>query len=175
MPDEATATVEPQAPEPVEVETTDTDWQAEAEKWKALARKHETRSKENSAAAKQLEEQRQAAMTEHEKALAEAEKRGRQSALEQASHRIAAADIRAALSGVVNDPDSIIEDLNLTRYITDDGDVDAAKVKTLRDKYAALAPRPPSADLKQGVRRPVAEQDSNAWFNNLVQQSRKTR
>lgn len=175
MPDEAAATVEPQAAEPAEVETPEVDWHAEAEKWKALARKHEARSKENSAAAKQLEEQRQAAMTEHEKALAEAEKRGRQSALEQAAHRIAAADIRAALSGVVNDPDSIIEDLNLARYITDDGDVDAAKVKSLREKYAALAPKPPSADLKQGVRQPVVEQDSNAWFQNLVQQSRKSR
>lgn len=149
------------------------DWQAEAEKWKALARKHEARAKENSAAASELESLRQSAMTDQEKAVAEAEQRGRQAARVELARNLAAAEVKAALTGVVADPAQIVEDLNLERYVTDDGGVDAEKVAALRAKYEALAPKP-TTDLKQGVRQaPTPAQDGNAWFNQLVAEARK--
>ena len=45
-----------------------TDWQAETAKWKAMARKHEGEAKANKAAAKELEEIREAQKTAEQKA-----------------------------------------------------------------------------------------------------------
>lgn len=57
--------------------TTDTgdgkDWQQEAEKWKALARKHEGASKANADKAKQFDELTEAQKTELQKAIDKAE------------------------------------------------------------------------------------------------------
>lgn len=56
--------------EAAEVET---DWKAEAEKWKALSRDWEKKSKANKSAADELEQLKQEQMTEQEKANARAE------------------------------------------------------------------------------------------------------
>lgn len=87
---------------------------------------------------KELEDIRRSQMSDTEKAVAEAEARGRTSALTEVGSRIAAAEIRAALTGVVADPASIIEDLNLARYVTESGEVDGKAVAALRDKYVAI-------------------------------------
>lgn len=113
-------------PKPSEEDSTD---------WKAMARKHERESK---AKEKELEKLREQSKSDQEKAIDAAKSEGRTSALVEAGTKIAAAEIKAALSGVVPDPKAIVEDLNLAKYVTDDGDVDEAAVKTLREKYAAL-------------------------------------
>lgn len=63
-----------------------------------------------------------------------------------AMQRVARAEVKAALTGLVDDPDSIIEDLNLTRFVDDDGEVNEAALAALRTKYSAFtgrrAPRP---------------------------------
>jgi hypothetical protein len=60
--------------------------------------------------------------------------------------RIARAEVKAALAGLVDDPDAIAEDLNLSRFVTDAGDVDEQAIAALKTKYAAFsgrrAPRP---------------------------------
>lgn len=151
------------ATEPAEV-----DWQAKAQHWQEMARKNEARAKENADAAKQLEELRQASLSETERAVADAEKRGRQAALGEYGTRLAAAEIRAALSGIVSDPAALIDDLNLAKFVTPDGDVDTKAVTALADKYAALAPKPVT-DLKQGT-RPSADPvfDPNAWLRSAA-------
>lgn len=111
---------------------------AELEKWKHQARENEKRAKANAQAAKELEEFRKAQMTETEKAIAEAAARTRSEVVAELSSKIVAADIRAALTGVVPDPAAIIEDLNLAKYVTESGDVDAKAVAALREKYLAL-------------------------------------
>jgi len=154
-------------------EVEDKDWQAETEKWKALARKHESRAKENSAAAAELEALRQSSLTDQEKAVAEAEQRGRQAARVELARSLAAAKVEAALTGLVPDPAAIVEDINLDRYVTKDGDVDPDAIAAIRAKYEALIPRP-TTDLKQGARlAPTPAQDGNAWFNQLVADARK--
>ncbi len=109
--------------------TAEPDWKAEAEKWKREARKHEDRAKGNSAAAERLQAAAKAA-----------EDRAQAAVL-----RIASAEVRAALTGIVPDPAAVAEDLNLAKFLTADGEVDADKVAALRAKYAALAPAGPRA------------------------------
>lgn len=103
--------------------------------WKAMARKHEREAKAN---AKELEKLREQSKTDQEKAIDAAKTEGRTAALVEAGTKVAAAEIKAALSGVVPDPKAIVEDLNLSKYVTDDGEVDEDAVKALREKYAAL-------------------------------------
>lgn len=91
-----------------------------------------------------------------EAARAEADKAARSEMSREFGRRIAGAEIKAALAGVVPDPEAIVEDLNLDRYLTDDGEVDAAEVAKLREKYAALAqPGRPRGDADQGPRGAV--------------------
>lgn len=134
-------------------DTDDVDWKAEAEKYKALHRKQEERAKVNAKAAKELERLKADQMSETEKAVAEAEQRGRQSALTEAGERLAAAEIKAALATIVEDPARIVEDLNLRKYLTDEGEVDAEAVATLRKKYEDIAkPGRPSGSADGGSR-----------------------
>jgi ribosomal protein S18 len=149
--DDATVT------EPVENDTTtdattteQPDAAAEAAKWKSLARKHEAQAKANADAAKRLAEIEAANQTEVEKAVKEAEQRGASAARADFGQRLAAAEIKAALTGVVPDPAAIVEDLNLAKYVTDTGDVDQEAVTALRTKYQSLAAKPPAPTLHQG-------------------------
>lgn len=58
-----------------------------------------------------------------------------------AVQRIAKSEVKAALAGLVDDPDSIIEDLNLNRFVDADGEIDTAALTALKSKYAAFAGR----------------------------------
>lgn len=126
--------------EPREKPAPEVDWKAEARKW-------EQRAKDNK---KALDEARP--VLDQWKALEEASKTELQRAQEAAQtaeeraratlQRVAAAEVKAALTGVVPDPAALLEDLNIARFVTPEGDVNAEAIGTLRDKYAALAPAP---------------------------------
>lgn len=113
-----------------------TDWKAEARKW-------EQRAKDNTSAARELATIKAAQQTAEERAQAAATAAEQRAAA--AVQRVASAEIRAALTGVVPDPGAVVEDLNLARFIGDDGEVKADAVTALRTKYAALAPAGPRA------------------------------
>lgn len=117
--------------------------------WKAMARKHEREAKKTAA---ELERVRKANQSEHEKALDEAKNEGRRSALTEAGQRLAAAEIRAALTGVVPDPKAIVEDLNLLKYVTEDGEVDEDAVKVLREKFASLGGKKKTSSFDGGAK-----------------------
>lgn len=117
----AEPTPEPAAqPEPEDT----TDWKAEARKW-------ETRAKDNNAARLELEKAQRASMTEAEKAVAEAEERGRTSARTEYGQRLVKSDFTAAAarrnSGY--DATAILDDLNLARYIGEDGEPDQKAIE----------------------------------------------
>lgn len=118
----------------VTTEDEDEDQQDDID-WKAMARKHEREAKRSAA---ELDKVRKANQSEQEKAIDAAKNEGRTSALVEAGTKVAAAEIKAALTGIVPDPKVIVEDLNLAKYVTEDGDVDEEAVKSLREKYAAL-------------------------------------
>jgi hypothetical protein len=136
---------------------TPVDHAAEAEKWKTLARKHEERAKANQNAAKELESLRQSQMTEQERAVAEAKALARTETLKEIGAHLVIAEFRAQSAGRLT-PEQVaelVEDLDMTKYLTESGEVDAERVTK---KVAALAPQPtePTAptwpDLGQGAR-----------------------
>jgi hypothetical protein len=148
-----------ETPPPSEPAPVDTDWQAEANKWKAAARKHEDRAKANFQAAKELETLKESQLSDTDKAVKEAEARGQAAAIAQFGQKIAAAELKAALAGLIPDPAGVIEDLNLAKFVTDTGDVDVEAVAALREKYALLAPakNAPAPNLHQGRQGPPVQ------------------
>lgn len=116
----------------------DIDWKAKAREWEKRAKTNQAEAKKNADAARRL------AAIEDEKKTADekAQERERKAAEREqaASERVAKADIRAALTGIVDDPDSIIEDLKISRFLTDDGEVDDDAIASLKAKYEALRP-----------------------------------
>jgi hypothetical protein len=140
--DDSTPTDTPTPPE-----TGAPDPAAELEKWKHLARENEKRAKANEKARSELEKLQRAQMNDSEKALAEAETRGRQAAITEFGTRLAAAEIKAALGPIVTDPKKvaeIIDDLNLAKYVTDSGEVDAKAVEAIADRWGSLIPKAPT-------------------------------
>lgn len=119
-------------------------------KWKSLARKHESEAKKLRAEADKL---RASSQTDAEKAVETAKAEGRQAAQLEFGQRLAGAEIKAALTGVVPNPAEIVEDLNLAKYVTDDGEVDGEAVAALKKKYEGFARQGrPGPDLGQGRR-----------------------
>ncbi len=152
MSEQTTDTAEAPAPPAPEAPPApqETDWKAEAEKWKTHARKHEQLWKDSKPAVDELEKLKAAQMSDMEKAVQEAEARGRSDAAKTYGEKIAAAKLEAALTGVVPDPSAVVEDLNLSKYVTDTGDVNAEAVTALREKFAAIAPATQPPNLHQG-------------------------
>ena len=158
-PADAPATEEPDVAE-TETSEPDTgdqgpDLAAELDKWKAQARKHEERAKANAKAAKELEEFRKQSMTETEKAIEEARTEGRRQALTEAGTKVAAAELRAAAAGrmTAEQLDTLLDGINLARFIDDDGEVDRDALAGFVD---GIAPQKDSTgsplDLGQGAR-----------------------
>ena len=145
--------------------TTDTDaaekdWQAEADKWKTLARKQEQRAKENHTAAEQLKKLREAQMNDHELAIAAAADKARTGAVAEMGSRMVVAEFRAASQGRLSAEDLDAIGVDLTRYLTDAGEVDVDKVAIAADRLAPAKGNAP-VDLGQGARggnQPSVEQ-----------------
>jgi hypothetical protein len=160
----------PPAEEPqVDGATPDTDdgpkdLEAELARVKAHARKWEERAKANKVAADRLEQLERERMTDEEKARTEAFEGGRAAERTALTERLVAAEFKAAaaLAGRdVNEVAGLLEDLNVSRFLTADGEVDTeritARVSALPVAAGAaqepVAPRLP--DLGQGRRNPA--------------------
>jgi hypothetical protein len=117
-------------------DSADKDWKSEAEKWKALARKHENA---NASSLKELEQLRSAQMTDSEKAIAEAEKRGRDAALASMRTEVAEARLRAAAAGKVADVDALVDVVDLGKFVTDDG-VDSSAIEAAVERFIKVIP-----------------------------------
>jgi hypothetical protein len=103
----------------------------------------------------ELDALRKAAMSDQDKAVAEAKDLGRKEATTEVASRLAAAEIKAALTGIVPDPASVVEDLNLARYIDDNGDINTEAVAALKAKYQEFATpsgKPPVPGVPTGAR-----------------------
>ena len=115
--DETTQPTTDTAEETEASETQAQDLAAEVTKWKALSRTNEARWKD---ASKELDQLRQAQMSEADKALEQARNEARAATLAEVGGRLAAAELRAqaATAGVELPP---ADYLNLAAFIGDDG------------------------------------------------------
>lgn len=113
-----------------------------------------------------LKKKAAAAMTEQERAVAEAEQRGQSTALARTAGRLARAEFRAAAAGLVDKDtlDAYLEDADLSKFVGDDGEPDTkaieARIKRLAGGSRSTdfdgGPRPPAgktADMNELIRR----------------------
>lgn len=99
-----------------------------------------------------------------EQALRAAEDRGRASARLEFAIQLAGAEIKAALAGVLDEDQivDVVDDLNLTRFVDDDGEVDEDAVKALRDKYLHIVGKRTPPPVSNGRQTRAAPQKSTA-------------
>lgn len=144
-PDQAAQPTEDAKPDAAETQQDSTDWKAEARKW-------EQRAKDNQKAAKEYEAQRKAAMTEAERAVAEAEERGRMAAVATYGQRLARTEwiAEAARRNPDFDAATALEDINLAKFIGEDGEPDVKAIKASVGRWVQERPDgptpPPSFD-----------------------------
>jgi hypothetical protein len=87
--------------------------------------------------------------TDSERAAAEAEERAYNAAMGSVVPRLVRAEFRAAAKGVLDDGqlEALIEDVDLTKYVSDDGEPDLDKIGR---KIKAVAPKAPPPQLRPG-------------------------
>ncbi len=153
--------------EPGKPDTGGPDLTAEVEKWKALARKHEDKAKELAPAAKRLAELEQASQSETERAVSKARQEADQVARSEErgkwAQRLAAAQF-VALAARRNsefDAQAVLDDLNLARYVGDDGEPDEKALGGVVERLVpSAAPNPrPSGNADLGPRNSPAPTD----------------
>jgi hypothetical protein len=123
----------------------DGEWQSVIDQWKAeglkpkqiaerlaASRKWEQRAKKNSTAAEELAKLKRQGMSEVEAAVAAARAEERV----KGGERIARSSFLAAAKGRIPDPKAVVEEINLRRYVDDDGEVDDDAIAALVDKLA---------------------------------------
>lgn len=117
-----------------------TDWKAEAEKYKALSRKHEGRAKENATAAKERDELRKQSMSDQERAVEEASAKARTEERVRLAGKLARQGFLAAAAGRMPNAAGVADDLNLSKYVGEDGEIDEKGLAELVDRLAPAKP-----------------------------------
>lgn len=129
---------------------------ADLDKWKKQSRRHEERAKANAAAAAELEKLRESTMNETEKAVAQARAEAAREAATQFGGRLVAAEVRVAAAGRDVDVDALMEGIDPTRFLGDDGDPDTDAIKAWVERIAppkaTTDDTPNPLDLGQGNR-----------------------
>jgi hypothetical protein len=150
-----------QTTDTTDTSTDTTDWKAEAVKW-------EKRSKENFARAKELEKAQQATMTEAERALSEAEARGRTAAASEFGKRLARTEFDA-VAGRRNpdfDTKSALEFVDLSRFLDEDGEPDP---KAIKQAVERLVPEPAGGASFDGGARTTAAKGGD--MNSIIRKA----
>lgn len=167
---EAASASDPSAPDP-QTQEPDTgaapkDWQAEAAKWKNLARKHESTAKTNSDAAKRLTEIEDAQKSEQQRL------QDRATAAEQRALQLQSANARLLAAATHGIPADLIDLLG-------DGDEEQIneRARLLAEKLTAASPAPaptapsstrPVESLKPGAAPAAREVDPDAWLRQMA-------
>ncbi|MGC4946180.1 hypothetical protein ACLQ2N_08235 [Streptomyces sp. DT224] len=112
------------------------DHKAEAEKYKALMRKQEARAKANAAAAKELAKIKREGMSDLDKKVDEAVAAARAEERVKSGVRVARQAFLASASGRLENAKDVADELNLKKYVDEEGDVDEDAIAELVDKLA---------------------------------------
>lgn len=134
-------------PKPTEQNTDkDIDWQKEAEKWKALSRKHEGNWQ---AASKERDEIKTAHMSDADKAIAEARASARSETLSEVRGQLGEAELKAAAgtAGVAL-PESLSALLDTSRLINEDGSTNTELISQI---VGSFQPGQPTYSQNVGV------------------------
>ncbi|WP_405911359.1 hypothetical protein OG529_04375 [Streptomyces longwoodensis] len=128
------------------------EWQSVIKQWKAeglkpaqiaerlkASRKWEQRAKKNNGAAEELARLKREGMSETDAAVAAARAEERV----KGGERIARSVFLAAAKGRIENPAEVVEDINLKKYVDDDGEVDDDAIAALVNK---LAPKKSGTD-----------------------------
>jgi hypothetical protein len=150
----------PEAPaESQESQETESEAQPEQDTtdWKAEARKWQTRAKQWSTENKEYQKAKEASMSDAEKAIAEAETRGRTAAVTEYGSRLVRTEFDA--SAARRNPDfktaDVLEYVDLSRMVGEDGEPDK---KAIADAVKRLIPEPQGSapvNLNGGSRTPA--------------------
>lgn len=126
--------------EGAEAKTFDADYVEKLRKENAA---HRT---EKNALAKELEDVRKSSMSEAEKAVAEAEARGRTTAATEFGKRLATSEIRAEAASAGADITGVFDYIDLTRFVGEDGEPDTKAIKAFVGALPTKEMPPPSFD-----------------------------
>lgn len=120
------------------------DYKAEADRWRHHSRTNEGKLK---AALKELDELRQAQMSDQEKALEAARAEGRKAAYEELGKELAFAQVAAtAAKNGVSLPDGVTDFIDTSRLLGEDGRPNSDAITSFVNSFAAYqAPKAPSA------------------------------
>lgn len=145
---------DPTTPPPETPDTEVPDQAAELERWKSLARKHEDRAKANAEAAKELEKVKAASMSDQEKAVAAARSEATTETLRKVGFRLVDAEVKAAAAGRSVDVDALLEGLDRSRFLDDEGEPKVTDIVAWIERLSPVAEETskPFLDLGQGVR-----------------------
>ncbi|MEU4726547.1 hypothetical protein AB0G06_43710 [Nonomuraea dietziae] len=123
------------------------DWEAEAKKWQHFSKKHETNWKK---ASEELASLRQAGMTDAERAVAEAEERGRRAALESIATERAQLKLEAAAARAGVDITPLMPLLDTSKFLAN-GDVNDTAINEFLSGYASTVPKAPKFAQGLGI------------------------
>lgn len=111
---------------------------------------------------RELEKFRQASMSENEKAVAEAKASGRVEALTEVGKRLARAEFKAIAAGKGLDVSALLDDIDVSRYVGDDGEPDEKAITAAVERFAALKgepQQPPAVSFDGGPRSSPSDSD----------------
>lgn len=131
------------------------DKDAELARWKAQSRENEKRAKANADAAKELEKLKAANMSEVERVVAETKAATRAEVLREVGATRVGDVVRLAAAGRTVDVEAILEGLDKSVFLDDDGQPDAQAIRAWIDRIAPA----PTTDTRTprvpaGVREP---------------------
>lgn len=128
--------------------------------WKARSREWEKRSKANASAVEELAALKARTMSDSEKAVADAEKRGRDNAAKEYGRQIAQAKFEAAAAAKGLDLGEATDLIDTSKFLTDKGEVDEAAIKSAVAKLAKLAAVKPAGPSRSSGEMPGAPGDT---------------
>jgi hypothetical protein len=138
----------------------DTDWKAEARKW-------ENRAKANKDAAEELDRVKREGMKPDERALEDAKAAGRAEAKSDVGRRLVDAEVRAHAAGRKVDVAALLDGLDRSRFLDDDGEPKSREIEAWLEKIAPKAGRQ-RADTGQGARGAGEGADMNTLIRSRM-------
>ena len=109
-------------------------------------------------------------MSEADAAIAEAKEAGKAEERRTAGSKLVAAEFKAAIVGKFSDAKAVLDVVDLSRFVDDDGDVDDKKIRTAVDALLASVVKAPAGRIPGGARGDESEggDSSDDWMRDKL-------